>query len=173
MQSSALQQVSKYPLINLPDHFWREVQKANAALSRPGCPGNLTPSFHPQPWTAQFKAYPHLLLCAHCGDHLQSNSEVVNVANDPAIRLLQTRVGQRAKLVPVLRSRLSRGSYSCVHTHHQVAGELERRSDNNLSILSLPEDAALVTNVVRSSVGPWSLVAGTFLAPRFEAVHWK
>jgi hypothetical protein len=111
-------------LVNPASHLWREFKEPNTALTRARCPQNLALSFHSEPRLAQFKAHPHLLLRTNRCHHLQPNPVVIDIANNAAVRHLNTGVGQRTKFMPVLSPRLSRWCLSCIHTcTRQIAGQ--------------------------------------------------
>jgi hypothetical protein len=55
-----------------------------------------------QPRIPQLKAHPQLLALTHRPHRLHSNTFVIQIADDAAIRLVQRDVGQCAEFVPVL-----------------------------------------------------------------------
>jgi hypothetical protein len=104
------------------------------------------------------------------GPHdLHPDAFVIYIANNPAVRLIDGDVGQRAQFVPVAGPSLSRRSYSNVHgytaenditddttkdhTAKQTAGQNPIRS-----ILSPAGSIVLVTTMVPSSFVRWILL---------------
>src|SRR5215467_15263503 len=119
MQRNPFQQIAENPLIDLLLEDPIHIEKADSALPRERRPHNFSPGLDLQPWTTQFKAYPHLLLRAQGRDHLHAYPVARQIAHDATICLIECDIGERTQLVPMLRSRLTRGSESCVHIHRR------------------------------------------------------
>ena len=116
MLAGAFEHIPKNPFVNLASSFRRKIDEANAALPRARRPRNLALRLHSKPRMIQFETHAYWLLRTQGRYHLQPDSAVTDVANDPAVRLLHRGVAQRSQFVPVLAPRLPRQRYSNIHT---------------------------------------------------------
>src|ERR1700733_2900673 len=89
----SIQKVGKDPLINLATGACRQVNEADATLSRGGSPTDLAMSFHPQAGESQLKAQADTLLLAQRADGLHRHAIVVEVADNSTIGLIEGDVG--------------------------------------------------------------------------------
>ena len=84
------------------------VEEADSTLSGKCRPDDLSTGFNLEPRIAQFKPHTQLLARTHCSHDLNANAPVGKIADNAAIRLIQSDVGECAQFVPMMRSRLPR-----------------------------------------------------------------
>jgi hypothetical protein len=67
----------------------------------------------------QFETQANDLLGMKRCDRLNSCALMIDVANDSTIRVIEDDVGQGAKIMPVMGTRLPRRDYKCFHTRRR------------------------------------------------------
>src|ERR1700683_871464 len=109
------QQIAENPFVELADFSGRKIEKANPGLACRIRPRHFSSSLNWDSGLAQLEAHSHLLARAQRSDGLDRQAGVIQIANDAAIGVVKSDVGQSAERVPMLLSRRFRGNGHNVH----------------------------------------------------------